>query len=401
MAPPPGPSSSSVRHPRSPGSAGGQVRSVENGQIITGTSCTTDADGSADPSAATEVVCLVSDGAHVITDTLGTLERVSATTHQVVVLAADDGRVVARWPADAGDAIAWLPGGVVVLASATPTSTDLTAYDQLTGEERWSRSDPRAAGTTDLDAPNVALFRAGDVLLYRPDLDGSMMLLSSAGDVVRDVSGQSLTGSSTDGRLALQGQVDGHAATTFLSRTAERSDDVTLVGEEVRVDLDDDSVPGLVLTEDGGTLRAWDERTGEARWVSDELFTQLALVFRGRVVVPTSSGIVALDGRTGAQLWSVTLDRGLAPGSMFTDGRHLLVAMNASEPGTHPFLAAYDPASGHLDFRAPYPDGVDQVNRRSTSSWASTSSRRSTSSSSRHPPGADCRHHRAASTVDR
>lgn len=345
------------------------LAAVASSHVVSGSACLGDAAPSAEPGAATRVVCLVSDGAFVVEATGGGgIDRVPATTREVVVLSAADGRTLARWPVTAGEHVAVLPDDVVAVASWTATETTVTGYDVLTGEQRWTRVDPVPAALriTDDDHVGVGLIRVGDLLGYSPP-GRSLMLLSPDGRPVRDLddelAGMIDAGWMTDqqGRIILQSQDAMSPRTTFLAPDGNPADDVTVDGRLVHTVLDDDSVPGLLLTSDPD-VRAWDERTGAARWTSDEVVSaHSALVMRGRVFVTTARGVVALDARTGATIWSAETARRMAVSSIATDAHHLLVMLDPTTPDDEPVLVAYDPVTGDEKFRAHYPEGVTTV----------------------------------------
>lgn len=345
------------------------LAAVASWHVVAGSTCVTDSAPSTDPVPATRVVCLVTDGAYVVDPTTGTgIRRVPATTREVVVLSAADGTVVARWPVEAGEHVALLPDDVVALGSWSATDITLAGYDALSGEQSWRRTEPVPLGSrlSDDDQLDMSLFRVGDLLGYAGP-ERSLLLLSTDGQPVRDLD-EELGGmvdagwvTDQDGRIILQSQDADSPSTTFLAPDGDPAGDVTVDGRLVHTVLDDGSVPDLLLTADPD-LRAWDERTGEARWTSDEVVSaHSALVMRGRVFVTTVKGVVALDARTGATTWSVETERRMTVTSIATDAHHLLVTLDPTTPGGEPGLVAYDPVTGHEEFRAPFPDGVTTV----------------------------------------
>ncbi|KQR17364.1 PQQ-binding-like beta-propeller repeat protein [Cellulomonas sp. Leaf334] len=344
------------------------LAAVASGHVVSGSTCVTDSAPSIDPVPATRVVCLVTDGAFVVDPTSGTgLERLPATTREVVVLSVADGSVLARWPVDAGEYVAVLPD-VVVLGSWSATDITLAGYDPLTGEQRWTRAEPLPRGfrLSDDDHLGISLFRVGDLLGYSGP-ERSLLLLSADGRPVRDLDGE-LGGmvdagwlTDQDGRIILQSQSADAPRTTFLAPDGDPAGDVTVDGRLVHTVLDDDSVPGLLLTAHRA-LCAWDERTGDALWANDEVVSAgSALVMRGRVFVTTANGVVALDARTGALVWATETERRMAVSAIATDAHHLLVMLDPTTRDGEPVLVAYDPASGHEEFRAHYPDGISMV----------------------------------------
>ncbi|PVU83188.1 hypothetical protein DDP54_09470 [Cellulomonas sp. WB94] len=337
-----------------------------------GTSCQTDNAPTTDLSTSRRVVCLVTDGGLPLEDGRSRA-AVPATTREVIVLSATDGAVEAQWPLERGQSIALLPADIVVVGSLTADSSDVTAFDLLTGEERWTHEAHLMTTTGYAEGGmGIDVFRAGDLVGYSTP-EGRLTLLSAGGDVVRDDLGyQGDVGSSwmTDpatGALAVQSHTrDGKSHMTVLAADGDPAGDLTVDGQIVFASVDDGSVPGLRLSYDTA-LHAWDTGTRAARWSHDAYQTTRALVLRGTVYAATARGIVALDGATGELLWSREGDDTLIPGTLFTDGRHVLLAPDTSSTGKPAVLIAYDPVSGDEMFRVQYPDGISplgEVNRR-------------------------------------
>ncbi|MBO3103399.1 outer membrane protein assembly factor BamB family protein [Cellulomonas fengjieae] len=329
------------------------------------TVCTTDEPRGAGTAAADHVLCVVTDGARRVLDT-GAVEEVPATSTELVVLDTADGSVVARRPLAQGTSIAALPS-LAVVGGLRGESMTVTAYDPLTGEQRWTYEDAWTPGPRD-----ASVFRAGDLIAVSMP-GGELTLLSSEGAVVRD--GITAPGGETPGAgwgwgletdprddtLVLLGQAfDGTSRATFLAADGDPAGDVAVDGTPVTVGVDDGSVPGLLLTADR-SLHAWDDATGDELWSADVRSTTTALVVRGRVVVTTERAVVALDGRSGRELWRTDELTGLTPSALLTDGAHILAALDRTGTSGVPALAAYDPATGAEQFRAPYPDGVIEL----------------------------------------
>ncbi|WP_421740513.1 PQQ-binding-like beta-propeller repeat protein [Cellulomonas sp.] len=338
--------------------------------VVAGSYCMPDNAPGTDPSTADNVVCLVSDGGVVFDQEAddGSLLRVPATTTQVMVLSAADGTVAASWPVDVDDAptvFAVLDDAVAIASTAT-TGTTVTLHDLLTGDSRWTRSSPTpdGAATTADGFSDVVLFRVGAVLAFAPR-EQPVTLIAGDGTVVRELPGTIGDGFgwTTDerGRLTVQSMVDGRQRTLLLADDADPAHDVTVDGNLAYAVLDDGSVPGLLLTYDT-ELHAWDRSTGVERWSDDTVVSASnALIMRGRVFVLTSRVVAAFDGDSGRKLWATTAEDGLAPTTISTDGRHLLVTLEPTLADATPALVAYDPAGGTEVFRSPYPAGVGNV----------------------------------------
>ena len=317
------------------------------------------------------IVCLVSDGGLVFDMEAddGSLVRVPATTTQVMVLSAADGTIAASWPVDVGDAptvFAVLDDAVAIASTATTGTTvdpARRAHRRLTLVAL--EPDPRRRGD-----------HRGRVLERRPVPGGRpcsryapreqpLTLIAADGTVVRELPGTigDGFGLATDerGRLTVQSMVDGQQRTILLADDADPAHDVTVDGNLAYAVLDDGSVPGLLLTYDT-ELHAWDRSTGEERWSDDTVVSASSvLIMRGRVFVLTSRVVAAFDGDSGRKLWATTAEDGVAPSTISTDGRHLLVTLEPTLADASPALVAYDPASGTEVFRSPYPAGVGNV----------------------------------------
>ncbi|WP_426593205.1 PQQ-binding-like beta-propeller repeat protein [Cellulomonas sp. McL0617] len=131
-------------------------------------------------------------------------------------------------------------------------------------------------------------------------------------------------------------------------------------GQQVYVSVDDGSVPDLVLAYDS-TVERWSRHDGHLAWSAGVASPTLAEAIRGRIYLTTALGVVGLDGATGTQLWEST---GLGvPQALMTDGRHILVSYGGTAESGPGFLVAYDPRTGHEDFRVGLPDGIDQISQ--------------------------------------
>ena len=301
----------------------------------------------------TQVACLVSDDVQQIDREAGRAV-VPSTSTRVVVLDAADGRIVADRPADGATALAVLPG----LAVVHVPGDDVTGRDLVTGATVWHYTPPGVGRDLSQAAfsSSVRLFTAGD-LVGVAMAGWSVALLSPTGEVVRapHPADASYSVDPLTGTLALLTTTGSGRISSTLVRTGR--DDVALPGGRLGIAVDDGSVPGLVLTSDA-SLRGWDDRTGALRWTSDQVATSDALVLRGKVYISTTAGTVALDGRTGEIVWRTTVTPGHVPGSLATDGTHLLLADQPIAGDDASELDAYGLDDGRVAWRAPLPAGV-------------------------------------------
>ena len=86
-----------------------------------------------------------------------------------------------------------------------------------------------------------------------------------------------------------------------------------------------------------------------------------ALVIRGRVYVLTSTGVVALDGRTGKTLWQVKPGKGQLAEALLTDAHHLLIGYERPSHDGDPLLVAYTFDHGTEVSHLPYPNGISHL----------------------------------------
>ena len=218
----------------------------------------------------------------------------------------------------------------------------------------WTYEVPLPAGQVQLD-PNMRasyIGRFGDLLILRTST-GELQMLSPDGRVVRDRIGGDGNSSwgweyGPGGRPILESWDTAAApSVTLLAPDANPAADQRLKGSLVLPPVDDGSVPGLLLTAER-SLHAWDVDTGAARWSSKDAPQDLqtgmpltALVIRGRVYVLTSTGVVALDGRTGKTLWQVKPGKGQLAETLLTDAHHLLIGYERPSHDGDPLLVAY------------------------------------------------------------
>lgn len=126
----------------------------------------------------------------------------------------------------------------------------------------------------------------------------------------------------------------------------------TTAGHVVDTRVHDGTAPGTLLIVSSGRdgMMAVDARTGDELWRT-ELDPWNVMVLSGRVVVRTEERLAALDARTGETVWAHD-DRSSLEGSLVTDGRVLLTL--GREDG-ETFLVARDAQTGEETWRLPSP----------------------------------------------
>ncbi len=300
-----------------------------------------------------QAACLVSDGFVQYGDE-GVETRKPPTSTRVVVLDTGDGHVVADVPAPGATTLAAVPGLAVVGVPGADDRSEVLALDLGTGQVRWRFTPPLPGADRRAFAGEVRVF-AVDGLVGVTIPGWTATVLSSTGQVLR----ASQPGDADHlvdpvaGRLVLLTSTgSGGLRSTLVQRGRA---DVDLPGAVLPLAVDDGSLPGLVLTS-GGNVRGWDAATGDARWTSDVVASVNALVLDGTVYLSTQAGVVALDGRSGAVVWRAATVEGTVPGSVATDGRHLLAAEQPVVGDAASQLVAYALDDGRTLWRVPLPD---------------------------------------------
>lgn len=278
-----------------------------------------------------------------------------ATSAQLVVVGAPDGRVVARYPAGSAGTVAAaaaVVGDGVVLAAPLDDGTTAWELDPVTGAERW-----RVHADTGFGG---GWLRWGAEVRVVPVGDGTVAVLG-AGVALLDADDGATVASAGTLATVLGAQADGSAlvvGSEGYTRLVAPAGDVRLDGAPVDVSIDDGSAPGLTLTTSGG-LQAWDASTGDLRWRSTTIVSVWeALVVAGRVHVHDGYQVTTFDARTGEVLWHVSapdlFPEGTAVTRLATDGAQLLVA-GADTAASQAALVALDPADGVPHWEAELP----------------------------------------------
>lgn len=320
------------------------------------------------PEVTGRVLCLVTD-TYLEYGELS-VRLVPGTLSTVVLLDTDGGAVLAEHPAPGAVAFTALPGLAVVAVPLADGALAVTASDLGTGQQRWRTTLPVAPREPDddlyLDGRTSLLATAGGLAVVQSP--GRMTLLDREGAVVRsgiDARAGYEVDPVTRSVAAMAFASDGLLRTTFLSREP----DVMLTGSRVTLTADDGSVPGLVLMSDA-TVRAYERGRSTPRWSIGHSIAGNALVLRGRVYLSTDAGLLAVDARTGEELWRVSPPAGRSLGALVTDGRHLLSAQQRPDstgevtqddwPGIGE-LVAYRFTDGGEDWRVELPAGLTGI----------------------------------------
>jgi len=110
-------------------------------------------------------------------------------------------------------------------------------------------------------------------------------------------------------------------------------------------------VPGedaVVCLSGDGVIRCYASHDGSRRWLTnvESDVTASAVLAGGRLVVPTTSGLVALDEKTGRRVWHVPADYGCDAAPAVDGGRVFAAFKNLG-------VRAYDLMTGEQVFHAP------------------------------------------------
>jgi outer membrane protein assembly factor BamB len=287
----------------------------------------------ADPQDAGRIVCLVTDAYLAFRQTENVL--VPSQESRIVVADRADGAVLAEHDVPGAVAFAALPGAVAVGVPGPDGALVVTAMDPPTGRELWRSVVPAADAE-----PDDGGFVDRSTELLRTD-DGLAVVTAGRRITVLDGDGgpartvvDASNGYTADARLgivaAFSQDDEGKETTTIVGG----GPDLVLPGRLARVSADDGSLSDLVLAA-GSRIRAYDRSTGRELWDVGHGLSGSAVVARGRVYLSTPDGVVAIDGRTGEELWRAPVLTGRTMGDLVTDGHHLLSAQQRpDEPGT-------------------------------------------------------------------
>lgn len=267
------------------------------------------------------------------------------TPDRLVVLAADDGRVVAEREL-ATTTIGWaVLDDDLVLATRVGASADVERSGVLDGRVRWR---------TEVPLPRDVLARQ-----MRLTAD-TFVVLSGPVAAVLDAGTGDLLGTWTasgGGRVPVQVATStiGFAVWTspregiWFDRSGAAG--ARLPGGPVVPAVDDGSLPGVVLLQDADVLRAVDVRTG-ILWERPR--GQRAPVrLDGIVVLEDDDGLRATDLASGADRWSVEAATTSVGGLVVTDGVRLLASGRDATAGE--VLSAYDLRDGSLAWTTAMP----------------------------------------------
>ena len=259
--------------------------------------------------AATWAVCTVTDGYSTFS-VAGGEEPVQATTTRVAVLDTGDGHLLAEWAVEHDAWIGVLPG-LVLVGLRRDGDIEIVAHDARTGAERWRHQDSPALSTS-VPAGSWSFATAGDVVAY-PDGD-------TADGALRGRRGRP-HGPARPRGARPSSPISGTGLPALPSRATRRRGDLTetttLLAARRRprprpraprsppVDADrrrrERARPRADVARQAVRVGRGDRPAEVGPGPRGVGFD--ALVVRGRVFLCASTSVVALDGRTGDQVW--------------------------------------------------------------------------------------------------
>lgn len=299
------------------------------------------------------VVCLVVETVSTLGADEGDAPVPVSARSRLVVLDADDGTVLAERTTSGTDPA---PDAFELVDDLVVTSTPVDGalrVDAVTtdGAAAWDASLPSSTA-----GARTFLARLDDHVLA--GAGDQLTVLDHAGAAVRTLPfpESALALQHGDDAVLLRDYTrpDVNAPTTVVRADGEQA----VEGEVVELALDDGSVPGLLLTSPDGTRLTALDAAGDELWSRDSGAASGLAVLAGRVYSGTGGGMVALDARTGDEVWRSDQVR---EGPIVTDGAHLVaMGLRPLADGRREVLVL-DRADGAVAWRARLPEGVQDV----------------------------------------
>ncbi|WP_407345476.1 PQQ-binding-like beta-propeller repeat protein [Pengzhenrongella phosphoraccumulans] len=308
------------------------------------------APGAKDAASAPVIACVVADKV-VITaeDTAGYVFYPTAA--RLVVIETTTGALVSDGPVEPSTTLTALGADLVTSRIDDDGRAHLARTDARGTTERWTFVSPEPVPIDDT-RQRVASVTVRDGLIVVDA--GPTWVLSADGEVLDTWT----PGASTElggqvevlrrGRLIAEpaSGVNGRAPGTRIIDLAT-GDSFTATGHPPFLMVDDGSLADLVLLRSSASevLTAYDVATGRARWTAPDSAGGGTAILDGRVLRTEAGELQAIDGGTGAVLWSTGI-RQAAQSPLITDGRVVLLV--DADAGRNPTLAAYGLDDGRL-----------------------------------------------------
>ncbi|MFS0702609.1 PQQ-binding-like beta-propeller repeat protein [Cellulomonas sp. 179-A 4D5 NHS] len=226
-------------------------------------------------------------------------------------------------------------------------------WSLLTGELAWEYTGPnvgRVAGVSMWSDTETMTWEAGDV---------SVTLDSRTGDAIDPPSegepGESELDRFTlpDGGTAVSSVIDGTGVELTVT-DADGTPRFTTTGHAFEPLVDDGTAPHTMLVQPSGGagIMAVDARTGEDLWRSATPRWASPVVLAGRVVLREKDRVAAVDVHTGETVWEHDDHEPDAGGGLVTDGRTVLILARVDGQTS---LVARDVETGEQLWRIPSP----------------------------------------------
>jgi outer membrane protein assembly factor BamB len=287
------------------------------------------------------VACLA--GLFLFSGSASDTPTVTATSTDLELIDAVSGVVVKDLPTASATAIDRIGPDLVRAEVTADGHLRVERTDPLSSTSRWTFTSPSAWPTVDASNLGIGVV-AGRILVQGGATAWSV--LSADGAVIRS-SEQAASSGRVSGFTGAQLFTESPSATAGTSRTEvldlSTGTSFTVEGYPAGAFPDDRSLPGVILTQTGGSLLASDAATGAHRWSTPLSNGGQVMVVDGLVVIDDPNSLRAIDGRSGSVTWeqhgATRVDH-----SAVTDGS--VVVCVVSKPDGTVDMTAYGLADG-------------------------------------------------------
>ena len=322
--------------------------------------------------------CVVQDESATATVTTTDNETVSLvypTKAHLVVLDGTTGTQIASRAVEPTTTVALLGTDLIISHVDAGGYIHVERQDPRSEAVRWTYTSPEAVPVDAFGQRSATVTVVADLIFVNcagvnnPASVGinsanSTWVLSGEGVVLRSWAADPKVSSTTDifrvdalnSHLLAERAVSGPGASGTKVINLATGASFTADGNPVGGYPDDASIPDLALmvSGDGSELIAYDGASGNSRWRARGVASP-PVVLDGHVLRLTGSTLEALDGRTGALVWSTPLQQAESS-SLVTDGRVALVTQSGPAGGT--VFTAYGLDDGAPRWTTSIPDDV-------------------------------------------
>jgi outer membrane protein assembly factor BamB len=310
----------------------------------------------ADPDAAPVLVCVVADEM-ALADEERTLDGFMYPVRaRLVVVDALTGELLADDPVEPPVSLTANGADLVVATVTADGHARITSRDPRSGEVLWTFEPAEPVPVDRFGLRRVWVHTQHDLVVAE---GGPVWVLTGSGELVREVAGEAdpfggFTQLVAGGRVLARSPTDADSVTTELV-DVDTGRSRSVAGFVGTPQPDDGSLPDLLLVGPGtgGGLSAHDVATGARLWTVEGHDSSMPVVLDGRVLAVDGTSVEALDGRTGAVVWSTPVPRLLASSAIVTDGEVALVTTGVGPDGA---LVALDLDDGRQVWTTPIDD---------------------------------------------